>query len=717
MRNPFQKIPLLFISLLIVSPKSFAQSLSTTTQKNTDSVLQVAFRFVNDKNIDGFLSLFSEDFKKRVPGLKSFAQNNVFPEVPFYNIVYKKAVGILSTYQVKTKDNVFQFNIALDSAHKIQTFFARPWSDDVSTAAVYKRQQVMIPMRDGIKLNTVIFSPTEQKEPLPFLLERTPYGVSGNPGPDKSGYTKDMANDGYIFVYQDIRGRYLSEGKFEMQRFNRNKKDPKAIDESSDTYDTFDWLLKNIPNNNGKAGMYGISYDGWTTVMGAIDPHPALVAVSEQATPADMFLGDDFHHNGAFRLSYGFEYAFMEEAAKTDSLYPFGVHDVYDWYLKLGPLSNVNKKYFFNKLPSWNDFTKHPNYDEFWKKQALDTRLDSPRVHIMNVAGWWDQEDFYGPQKAYETWEKNDKHNKNYIVIGPWNHGGWAGGAGNKLGNINFDSATGETFRKNIQARWFAYYLKGKGDGNFAEAITFQTGSNTWKTYNSWPPKEAIKKNLYFHANGKLSFDKPLATEATTFDSYISDPAHPVPYRSRPIEETYGPGSRWYTWLTEDQRFVDNRPDVASWKTEVLTEDVTVTGTLFAKLFAATTGSDADWVVKLIDVYPENNDDLQMAGYEFMVANDVFRGRFRKSFEKPEAMTPNKVEEYAIDLHSLNHVFKKGHRIMVQVQSTWFPIIDRNPQKYVPNIFEATEKDFQMATQKIYHSMQWPSHIELSVME
>jgi len=581
----------------------------------------------------------------------------------------------------------------------------------------YNRKEVMITMRDGIKLHTIVFTPKNQSEALPFLLLRTPYGVSETRSPEKISYVKDMAEEGYIFVYQDIRGRYLSEGKFEMQRFDRNKKDPKAIDESTDTYDTFDWLLKNITSNNGKAGMYGISYSGWTTVMGATDPHPALKAVSEQATPSDMFLGDDFHHNGAFRLSYGFEYAFMEEAAKTDSLYPFGVYDTYNWYLKLGPLSNVNKKYFFNKLPSWNDFVNHPNYDKFWQDQALMKRLDSPRVAIMNVAGWWDQEDFYGPQKAYETWEKKDNHHKNYIVIGPWNHGGWGRSEGDKLGNINFDTPTGATFRKEIQARWFAWYLKGKGDGNFAEAITFQTGSNTWKNYTSWPPKEAVKKNIYFHEDGKLSFEKPADAGAQPFDSYVSDPAHPVPYRARPIEETYGPGSRWYTWLTEDQRFVQNRPDVLSWQTETLPEDLTVTGTLFAKLFAATSGSDADWVVKLIDVYPEEYPkEPKMAGYEFMVANDVFRGRFRKSFEKPEAITPNSVEEYTIDLHSLNHVFKKGHKVMVQVQSTWFPIIDRNPQTFVPNIFEAKEADFKIAEHKIYRSALFPSHIELSVM-
>jgi putative CocE/NonD family hydrolase len=583
----------------------------------------------------------------------------------------------------------------------------------------YDRKEVMITMRDGVQLHTLVFTPKNQAEALPFLLLRTPYGVNGNPSPEKSVYVKDMAEEGYIFVYQDIRGRNLSGGKFEMQRFTRNKKDPKAIDESTDTYDTIDWLLQNIKNNNGKAGMYGISYSGWTTVMGAIDPHPALVAVSEQATPADMFLGDDFHHNGAFRLSYGFEYAFMEEASKTDTLFPFDTYDTYDWYLKLGPLSNVNKKYFFNKLPSWNDFVNHPNYDEFWYKQSLPYRLDSPRVAIMNVAGWWDQEDFYGPQKAFETWEKKDTHHNNYIVIGPWNHGGWSRGSGMKLGNINFDSvATGVTFRKDIQARWFAYYLKGKGNGNFAKAITFQTGSNQWKEYESWPPKNALKTKLFFNAGGKLSFDAPLAKGEDLFDSYVSDPAHPVPYRSRPIEETYGPGSRWYTWLTEDQRFVQNRPDVLSWQTETLTDDITLTGAITAKLFAATSGSDADWVVKLIDVYPESYPkEPAMAGYEFMVANDVFRGRFRNSFEKPEPVVPGKVEAYNIDLHSLNHVFKKGHKIMVQVQSTWFPIIDRNPQKFVPNIFNAKEEDFIPATQKIYRSTRFPSNIELSLMK
>jgi hypothetical protein len=597
-------------------------------------------------------------------------------------------------------------------------FSLSAFSQQTKSDDKYNRQEVMIPMRDGVKLFTVIYTPKDQKEKLPFLMLRTPYGVKHYPSPERQGYIKDMAEEGYIFVFQDIRGRYLSEGTFKMQRFSRDKKDPKAIDESSDTYDTIDWLLKNIPQNNGKAGMYGISYDGWTTIIAATDPHPAMVAVSEQATPSDMFINDDFHHNGAFRLSYGFEYSVLTEAAKTDSLYNFGEYDTYDWYLKLGPLSNINKKYAHGTLPTWNNFIEHPNYDEFWRKQALAYRLDTPRVATQHVSGWWDQEDMVGPQDAYKVLEKHDNNHKNFIVMGPWNHGGWAGGTGKSLGNIKFDEQeTGVYFRKEIQAKWFAWYLKGKGDGKFAEAISFQTGSNQWKSYSAWPPKEATNKKIYLHANGKLSFDAPAATE-TKFDSYVSDPAKPVPYRARPIEETYGPGSRWYPWLTEDQRFVENRPDVLSWQTDTLTEDIIVTGNPLAKIFAATTGTDADWVVKLIDVYPqEYKKELKMSGYELMIADDVFRGRFRKSFEKPEPMTPNKEELYTIDLHGVDHVFKKGHRIMVQVQSTWFPIIDRNPQKYVPNIYKATAADYQKATEMIYHTAGAASCISLPVVK
>lgn len=610
-------------------------------------------------------------------------------------------------------------------------FFLTTGAQTLKDTLTYVRRDVMISMRDGVKLNTVIYSPQKSKEPLPILFTRTPYGVNDTPSPNQREYIAAMAKEGYIFVFQDIRGRYRSEGTFEMQRFTRDKKNPKAIDESTDTYDAIEWLLINT-QSNGKVGMYGISYGGWTTMMGTIDPHPALKAVSEQATPSDMWMGDDFHHNGAFRLSYGFEYAYMEESSKEDTLFPFDQYDTYDWYLKLGPLSTANEKYFHNKIPTWNDFVKHPNYDEFWKKQAVPYRLGAPTVPNLHVAGYWDQEDFYGPLKAYEVLEKKDTRNMNFIVIGPWNHGGWGRLKGDKLGNIKFGSPTGEQFRSEIQAPWFAYYLKGKneppapeaipftvgssGNGKFPEAVTFQTGSNTWQTYSSWPPSgQTALKNLYFHSGGKLSFDAP--ADPSAFDSYVSDPAHPVPYRQRPVEATYSQGSRWYTWLTEDQRFVHNRPDVLSWETDILTEDIAVTGNLIAQLFASTSGTDSDWIVKLIDVYPENYpEDLKMSGYQFMIANDVFRGRFRNSFEKPEPVKPEEVNKYSIDLHAVNHVFKKGHKMMVQVQSTWFPIIDRNPQNFVPNIFEAKESDFQSATQKIYRSISGASHIQLPVV-
>ncbi|MCX6143499.1 MAG: CocE/NonD family hydrolase [Ignavibacteriales bacterium] len=585
------------------------------------------------------------------------------------------------------------------------------------TPSGYDRKEFMIPVRDGIRLYTVVFAPKDQQESLPFLLQRTPYGVEHIFPPDKRTYVKDLAAEGYIFVCQDIRGRYRSEGTFEMQRFSRDRRNRNSIDESTDTYDAIEWLLKNIPNNKARVGVLGVSYDGWLTVMATLDPHPALKAVSEQATPSDMFLGDDFHHNGAFRLSYGFEYAFSEEASKVDTLFPFGTYDTYEWYLKLGPLSHVNEKYFHGTIPTWNDFVNHPNYDEFWKKQSLPYRLDAPTVPTMHVAGWWDQEDFYGPMKAYEALEKKDSKHLNYLVVGPWNHGGWSRSEGRKLGNVSFDTATSRTYRELIQAPWFAYWLKDKGKGDFPEARTFRTGSNEWKSYDAWPPKNDVTlKNLYFHVNAKLSFEAPQTEDVAAFDSYLSDPAHPVPYRSRPIEETYGPGSRWYTWLTEDQRFVHMRPDVLSWETETLADDVTVTGDLVAHLFASTTGTDSDWIVKLIDVYPEQEPkDRTMGGYQLMIANEVMRGRFRKSFENPEPIKPGEVFEFVVDIHHNDHTFLKGHKIMVQVQSTWFPIIDRNPQKYVDNIFLAKDTDFQAATQRVYRSKRFPSYIALPI--
>ena len=586
---------------------------------------------------------------------------------------------------------------------------------------LFDKTDVMITMRDGVKLHTEIYSPKKSAEPHPIIIERTPYGIAD----DEKGNSRKLARyaemipDDYIFVFQDIRGRYGSEGTFVMQHPIRDPKDPKAIDEGTDTYDTIDWLVKNVPHNNGRAGLVGISYGGWLTVMGMLEPHPALKAVSEQASPADMFLGDDFHHNGAFRLSYGFEYSTMMETGKTNFAFQFDQFDTYEWYLRLGALSNANKNYIHGALPTWNDFVAHPNYDAFWKQEAMPYILTKPTVPNLNVAGWWDQEDAYGPMKIYELLEKNDPDHLNYLVAGPWNHGGWARSSGKSLGAISFGSDTSFYFRQKIEAPWFAYWLKNKGSLPLKEALLFQTGSNKWVQFDSWPPHDATVREIYFREDGKLSFDAPQAATPQSFDSYVSDPAHPVPYRHRPIDMTYPddhPGG-WPTWLVEDQRFVDNRPDVLTWQTEELTEDMTVAGSVTAKLFASTTGSDADWIVKLIDVYPEKYpDDWKLSGYELMVADEVFRGRFRKSFEKPEPITPDAITPFNIDLHTANHVFKKGHRIMVQVQSTWFPIIDRNPQKYVPNIFEAKESDYQKATHRIYRSKEYPSGVVLSLV-
>jgi hypothetical protein len=586
-----------------------------------------------------------------------------------------------------------------------------------SVADQFTDRDVMIPVRDGVRLHARIFTPKAADGPLPIIMTRTPYGV-GNAANNFKTYLKTMAADGYIFVFEDIRGKFQSEGTFVMQRPARAPGDTKSLDEGTDTYDTIDWLLHNVPGNNGRVGMLGISYSGWTTIMGALEPHPALKAISPQASPADMWLGDDFHHNGAFRLSYGFEYASMMETGKDVQQFSFDTFDTYDWYLSLGPLANVNKKYLHEKIPTWNDYVAHPDYDEFWKRQTMIPYLREVKVPTLNVAGWWDQEDFYGPIQIYEALERHDTHHLNHLVVGPWNHGGWSGGAGDRLGPIEFGSATAEYFRDRIQAPWFAYFLKDKGTLELPEALTFESGTNRWQRWDAWPPvRQATDRSLYLGANRTLSFEKPTAV-APAFDRYVSDPAHPVPYRHRPIQPTYFPGgSKWPTWLVEDQRFVRDRADVLSWSTGPLTSNVSIAGEVTADLFASTTGSDADWIVKLIDVYPEQyQENWDLAGYELMVSNEVFRGRYRRSRERPEAVTPKAVLEYAFSLHTQNYTFLQGHRIMVQVQSSWFPIIDRNPQTFVKNIFNAVPGDFRAATVQIFRSATYPSHVVVPVV-
>jgi putative CocE/NonD family hydrolase len=590
----------------------------------------------------------------------------------------------------------------------------------LDAASDFETIEQMIPMRDGVKLHTLIYTPRSHHDPLPILFKRTPYGID-NASTDFTSSLKEEVDEGYILAFQDIRGRYKSEGQFVMMRPTRDSADAHAIDEGTDAYDTIDWMIKNVPHNNGRVGMYGTSYPGWLVVMAVLEPHLALKAVTEEATPADMFLGDDFHHNGAFRLSYGFEYAFQLESSTIDTDFRFDRYDTYEWYLRLGALSNVDAKYFHGKLPTWTNFVSHPNYDQFWQRQSLVNQLKQVTVPIMHVAGWWDQEDFYGPITAYAALEKTDTKRVNHLVAGPWKHGGWFRTTGDKLGNIDFGSDTGKYFRENIQRPWFAYYLKDKGKLDQPEAVTFQTGSNRWMSYETWPPRRGIaQRNLYFREKQQLSFDPSQEKAQQQFDSYVSDPAHPVPYRPRPIEPTYNPsdlgGSRWSTWLVEDQRFVENRPDVLTWETDPLKEDTIVTGDIAAHLFASTSGTDSDWIVKLIDVYPESYPkNPKMSGYELMIADEILRGRFLHGFVKPLPITANQVNEYVIDLHTNDHAFLRGHRIMVQVQSTWFPLYDRNPQRFVDNIFLARDSDYLAATQRVFRSRRYPSHITFPV--
>jgi len=595
---------------------------------------------------------------------------------------------------------------------------------------VFTIQQVMIPVRDGVHLQTAILTPVDQKGPLPILFRRTPYGVPEKAPEQIPSSLKELMQDGYIFVFQNLRGRFKSEGVFNLSSWV-DLKDAKATNETTDAYDSIEWLLKNVPNNNGRVGMFGVSYDGLTTALTLLHPHPALMAISEQASPVDQWMNDDDHRYGALRESYDFEYAVMEQADKNmNTHFDFETYDTYEWYLNLGPLSNINTKYLHGSIPYWNSSVDHPDYDEFWKKEAWVNQLHASTVPNLNVAGFWDQEDPWGPWQIFRHAEENDPQHTNLMVAGPWFHGEWQTPKGDQIGIIPFGGhETAREFRENIQAPFFRYYLHGQGEKPAWQATTFQSGSNTWRTYPAWPPKEAKATKLYLHTDGTLSFTPP-AAEKIAYREYVSDPANPVPYRQRPISPTY-PAGDWRTWEVADQRFVDHRPDVLSFTSEPLDHDLTVTGPLAANLYASTSGTDSDFVVKLIDVYSQDAQKNawspdegpkpgqyaeSLNGYELPVAMEVRRGRYLTSYENPSALTPNKPVEWNLPLRDHDHVFLKGHRIMVQIQSTWFPVIDRNPQKFVPSIYKAAAVDFVPATQRIYCSPDLPSHLVLPVV-
>ncbi len=583
-----------------------------------------------------------------------------------------------------------------------------------------------IPMRDGVKLFTSVYVPIDKTETYPFILFRTPYSVSpygADQYPATLGPNMDFAREGYIFVFQDVRGRFMSEGDFvNMTPHIDDKKSKTDIDESSDTYDTIEWLLANIESHNGNVGQWGISYPGFYTAAGMIDSHPALKAVSPQAPIADWFW-DDFHHHGALFLPHAFNFLSVfgkaREGLTTDwpPRFQHPTPDGYKFFLELGPLSNANGLYFKNEIDFWNKIVEHPNYDEFWQKRNLLPHLRNIKCAVMTVGGWYDAEDLYGPLKIYRSAEKNNPGIFNMLVMGPWPHGGWNRTEGESLGNVKFGYKTSEFYRKNIELPFFNYHLKGKGDLDLPEAFVFETGANRWRRFDEWPPSHMETKKLYVRGDETLSFESPPDIE-DVYDEYVSNPDKPVPFTLDISNGMTRP------YMTDDQRFAAQRPDVLVYQTDILEDDVTLVGPIMANLWVSTSGSASDWIVKLIDVHPDDtpesasaSGEYKMGGYQMMVRSEVIRGRFRRSYEQPEPFTPNEITQVDLELQDILHNFKRGHRIMVQIQSTWFPLVDRNPQKYVPNIYKATEGDFIEAVQRVYRSKEHPTHLEVGVLK
>jgi len=587
----------------------------------------------------------------------------------------------------------------------------------------YTKKEVYIPMRDGKRLYTVIYSPREESHPYPFLMERTPYSAGpygdsvykGSLGPNSA-----LLQEKYIFVYQDVRGRYMSEGDFEeMTPHREGKKSNKETDESSDTWDTIDWLLKNIHNNNGRVGLWGVSYPGFYASASLPEAHPAIKAVSPQAPVTDEFIGDDANHNGAFFLLDNFDFDNFFDIKRPVPVKEYGgnifrvdIQDAYQFFLNLGPLKNANDSpYFDNRGKIWNEYMGHSTYDGYWKARNIRTHLKNIKPAVLVVGGWFDAEDMFGALRTYEAIEQQSPHNDNHIVMGPWTHGGWGAGSWKGFGVLDFQQNVNERYHQ-IETKFFHHYLKGNDTLALAEATVFETGSNQWKEYSSWPPVEARPMTFYLKAGGRLSTEGKSASTSPAFDEYVSDPAHPVPY----IDGVRGGRDNQY--IVTDQRFAAQRPDVLVYQTGVLTRDLKVTGRLKADIFLSTSGTDADLVVKVIDVLPEKEEESDVrfpAGYQRLVRADVFRCKFRKSYEKPEPLTPGEATEIAFDMNEIAHVFKKGHRLMVQVQSSWFPLVDLNPQTYV-NIPTCRKEDFQKATIRLYHDGGHVSGITLPVV-
>jgi len=613
---------------------------------------------------------------------------------------------------------------ALPLEFKRDAVGAPPGSSEWLKARLTK-QEVYITMRDGVRLFTSIYTPKDTSKDYPMLMTRTPYDIE--PGGEEkfsrylSGNVK-LVEEGYIFVYQDVRGRYMSEGDYmDVRPYIPNKKSKTEIDETTDTYDAIDWLVKNVAHNNGRIGVFGISYPGFYSTMSLINAHPALKAVSPQAPVTNWFIGDDFHHNGAFALMDGFSFysSFGKPRPKPtregQSGYDIQGQDNYDFFLKMGALKHAKEIAFGDSILFWNELMNHPNYDDFWKARDPRPHLKNIKPAVLTVGGLFDAEDCWGAWHTYEAIEKqNPATISNRLMIGPWFHGQWSRDVGEHLGNVHFGANTSEHYKK-VELEFFNFYLKDKGHLDMPEADVFITGENEWHSFEKWPPNEVTEKTLYFQSNGSISASGPKAK--TSFDEYVSDPMKPVPY----TEDVHLRRTREY--MTDDQRFAARRPDVMAYQTDILSEDMTIVGPFNADLFVSTTGTDADFVVKLIDVfpdtlknYPSNDKHVPMPGYQMLVRGEIFRGRFRNSYEKPEAFVPGKVTEVNYELPSVAHTFKKGHRIMVQVQNSWFPLFDRNPQQML-DIYHCSNNDFQKATMRIYHEAGKASSLKVKVLD
>ena len=600
-----------------------------------------------------------------------------------------------------------------------------------SLSSHYNKHEYMIPMRDGVKLFTAVYTPMDTTRDYPFLLNRTPYSSAPYGETLYPWYlgiqAQKFAQEGYILVSQDVRGRYMSEGTFvDVRPYIEKKKSPKDIDESSDTYDTVDWLVKNIRHNNGRVGIYGISYPGFYTTTGTIDAHPAVKATSPQAPVSKWMAGDDFFHNGAFLLPHAFDFyarfGWPRSAPTQNDSHPFdhGTIDGYKFFLNLGPLSNANARYFKDSVAFWNEIMNHGTWDSFWEARNILPHVKNIKPATLVVGGWYDSENLYGALNLYASINNLNPKNQNRLVMGPWSHGEWGNDTGDSLGYMKWGQPTARFYVDSIVSPFFNFYLKDKGQLTLAKAMVFQTGADTWRFLDSWPPKNITMTNLYLDGKSHLSFNAPGQTDKLSeYDEYVSDPAKPVPYTAEI--------RHWYNaaFPVEDQRFVWTRPDVLVYESDVLTDDVTVAGPITANLYVSTSGTDSDWIVKLIDVLPENfpligpggqRNNPKLRGAQRMVRGDVLRGKFRNNMAKPEPFVPNQPTKIGFVLNDIFHTFKKGHRIMVQIQSTWFPMIDRNPQTFV-DIYHATESDFHKATQRVYHTPTLSSHLIIPILK